>query len=227
MKNFKPIFLFLLAVLLSLPLMGQKKCRVMSPNLKGTYEGKCERGLAHGKGLAVGTDTYKGSFKKGYPHGQGTCYYADGSFYAGEWKKGMKDGEGKLAFQLDGRDTVTVGKWKDDVYVGPITAAPYQINMSRGVDRYSFRRINDGDRVMIHFMQNGMTNTSIEDFRIFSDKGTQVFLMNAYGYENIDEFPFTCKINYITSNKLHTAKNEVIFVFTINEPGDWEVTIHN
>ena len=219
--------LIALTGLAGLPLMAQKGCRVKATNLKGTYEGKCERGLAHGKGVAVGKDTYKGSFKKGYPQGKGTCYYADGSFYTGEWKKGMRHGEGEYTFQLDGRDTTTVGKWRKDEYVGPIEEHAYQVGMVRGVDRYTIRKIKDGDRVHIKILQNGMTNTGIEDFRIFGDKGNQVFLQNAYGYENIDEFPFNCKINYITYNKIRTAQHEVIFVFTINEPGDWEVVLNN
>ncbi len=216
-----------LAFLLCVPLMGQKKCRVKATNLKGTYEGKCENGLAHGKGMAVGKDTYNGHFKKGYPHGNGTCYFADGSFYSGGWKKGMKHGEGKYAFQIDGRDTVTVGKWKNDKYVGPIVVKPYQIGMVRGVDRYTVRKIKDGDRVHIKVMQNGTNNNGIQDFRIFGDKGNQVFLADAYGYENIEDFPFTCKIMYLTYNKLRTAQYEVVFNFVINEPGDWEIILHN
>ncbi len=227
MKNFKTISLIVLSVFISLPLMGQKKCRVMAINLKGTYEGACEKGLAHGKGIAVGKDTYEGSFKKGYPQGKGKCHYADGSVYDGDWKKGMRHGKGEYAFQIDGRDTVTVGRWKNDEYAGPITEKPYQVNLVRGVDRYSIRKIKEGDRVHIKILQNGMTNTGIEDFLIFGDRGQRVNLNNAYGYENIEEFPFKCKITYITQNKLRTAKNEVIFTFTINEPGDWEVILHN
>ncbi len=207
--------------------MGQKKCRVMSLNLKGTYKGQCQKGLAHGEGIAVGTDTYHGKFKKGYPQGEGTCYYADGSFYTGEWKKGLRHGKGKYAFQVEGRDTVMAGKWKSNEYVGPIKETPYRVNLARGVDRYTFRRVGDGDRVMIRFLQNGMINTTVEDFRIFSVKGTQLLLNNAFGYENIDEFPFVCKVDYVTSNKLRTAKYQVNFTFTINEPGDWEIVLHN
>lgn len=227
MKNIKIILFLFLASLLSMPLVGQKKCRVLPTNLKGEYDGKCERGLAHGEGIATGTDTYKGDFKKGYPHGKGVCFYADGSFYTGEWKKGMKHGEGKYAFQIDGRDSISDGKWKNDEYLGPISEKPYEMGLVRGVDRYTFRKVKEGDRVIIKFLQNGMTNSGIEDFRIFSNKGTQVFLSNAYGYENIDEFPFECKINYSTANKLRTSRHDVIFTFTINEPGDWEIVIHN
>lgn len=227
MKNFKIILLLFLSGLIGLPLNAQKKCRVMQTNIKGTYEGQCERGLAHGKGKAAGTDSYQGSFKKGYAHGKGTCNYEDGSFYTGEWKKGMRHGIGKYSFQINGKDTIQDGKWKDDIYLGPVKQRPYQTGVVRGVDRYTFRKVKDGERVVIKILQNGMTNTTIEDFRIFSAKGNQVFMSNAYAYENIDEFPFTCKINYITANKLRTSKNEVIFTFTINEPGDWEVILHN
>lgn len=227
MKKIKYLAVLWLALMISWPLLGQKECVVMSRNLQGTYTGGCEKGLANGKGLAVGEDTYKGHFKKGYPHGKGTCYYSDGSFYTGDWKKGMRHGKGEYTFQLNGRDTISAGKWKNDEYAGPIEKRPYHVGLVRGVDRYTIRKLKDGNRVLIKIMQNGQVNTGIQNFRIFGDSGGQVLFYDVYGYENIEFFPFECKVNYITFNKLRTAQYEVVFNFIINEPGDWEIILHN
>jgi len=50
-------------------LFSQDDCKVLIPEISGQYVGKCKKGLAHGKGLAIGIDRYEGSFKKGYPEG--------------------------------------------------------------------------------------------------------------------------------------------------------------
>jgi hypothetical protein len=227
MKELKVLSVLLMTCLISWSASGQKKCTVMVPNLQGTYEGKCEKGLAHGEGIAVGEDTYTGLFKKGYPHGKGTCYYAGGSCYTGDWKKGMRHGRGEYTFQINGRDTISAGKWKNDEYVGPIKVRPYVVSLVRGVDRYTIRRVKDGNRVFIKIMQSGQVNTGIQNFRIFGDSGAQVLNFDVYGYENIEFFPFECKVNYITFNKLRTGRYDVIFNFVINEPGDWEIILHN
>lgn len=43
-------------------------------------------------------------------HGRGQCFYADGSVYDGEWKEGVRCGQGKL---IHGEFTYT-GGWVDD-----------------------------------------------------------------------------------------------------------------
>ncbi len=210
MKNIKIVLFLFLAGLLSMPLSAQKKCRVMSKNLKGSYIGGCNKGFAHGSGTAIGTDSYKGDFKKGYPNGKGSCSYSDGSFYVGEWKKGMRHGEGEYAFKVDGRDSIQAGKWRNDVYQGPIKKSPYRVEIARSVDRYTFRRVGDGNQVTIKFLQNGMTNSSIQNFTILGNRGSRVNVGSAIGYEYIDEFPFSCRVNYNTSNKLKTSNYDVL-----------------
>ena len=71
-----------------------------------------------------------------------------------------------------------------------------------------------------------MKNTTISNFLISSDTGAETTLGNLVGYEFID-FPITIKVNYMTLNKTKTATYQVIFEFTINDPGDWRVEIHN
>ena len=72
-------------------------CLVKVPELFGAYEGECKRGKAHGTGTAEGTDQYTGTWKWGYPDGEGVYTYVDGRVYAGEMKKGLREGKGSLA----------------------------------------------------------------------------------------------------------------------------------
>lgn len=36
--------------------------------------------------------------KNGLPDGNGKCTYLDGTIYEGEWKKGVKDGDGVFIY---------------------------------------------------------------------------------------------------------------------------------
>lgn len=101
----------------------QESCRVRLPDLAGSYDGECRRGKAHGQGKAIGRDTYEGEFAKGLPHGHGTYTWATGDYYEGEFVKGAKEGEGKMVFapvKADSvqTDSVQVGLWKNDLFLG-------------------------------------------------------------------------------------------------------------
>ena len=98
MKNIKYYLLGIFIILQSSFLLAQDDCKVIVPELQGTYTGKCKKGLAHGQGKAVGKDTYEGSFKKGYPHGNGTYTWSTGETYVGRWKMGESDSEGCYHF---------------------------------------------------------------------------------------------------------------------------------
>ena len=228
----KKYFAFILLLtgfsLLSTSTSAQRRgCKVLMPEISKTYKGKCKNGFAHGKkGVAKGVDVYKGAFRKGLPHGNGTYTYSTGEVYTGRWKEGMKHGEGRYSFRIDDKDTTTVGIWENDVYIGPKPDVPYRINYAQSVERRNVTRIGDGNRVLIKFMQNGMENTSIEQFRIFADKGKELRTSNARGYEDV-EFPIKCRLTFVTLNKMKSGQVEVIFDFTINEPGDWLVVLHN
>ena len=65
-------------------------CKVLDPNLSGSYVGECKNGKAEGKGKAVGLHTYEGEFKAGFPDGPG--FYTDnlGNSFKGYFKKGKK-----------------------------------------------------------------------------------------------------------------------------------------
>ncbi|MDP3353762.1 MAG: hypothetical protein Q8S44_08485 [Flavobacteriaceae bacterium] len=228
MKKFiVTLFLISISLFINESIFAQSNCKVLNESINQTYEGKCKKGLAHGKGVAKGIESYEGNFKNGLPHGNGTYYYQDGSFYTGDWKNGMKSGEGKLVSNSNGKENKKVGIWEKDVYVGEIPPISYQIKYKLGVDRFSLSK--DGDkqqRVLIQFFQNGGVNTSVENVRLEASSGRQVSIPNFHGFEYI-EFPFVCKISYSTLNKFRTSRNEVKFEFVINEPGEWSLDLHN
>lgn len=61
-----------LALLLLLPVASlAADCRVIDPELQGTYAGGCRKGLAHGEGVAIGSAEYRGGFRNGMKHGAG------------------------------------------------------------------------------------------------------------------------------------------------------------
>lgn len=224
-KQLKITFIFLFTAGL-LVAFGQEECKVLVPELAGTYKGKCKKGLANEKGKAVGIDTYEGQFLKGLPDGKGTYYYANGDVYEGEWLFGMRDGIGILTSKYDEKDSVVAGLWQQDEYKGPVPARP-KVNYMTGVDRYTFLKYgNIQNKVMINILQNGRTNTTIEGFRIISNSGVTAKSGTEVGFDYI-VFPVTIKVNYVTYNKMQTNKYQVIFEFTISEPGEWQVTIYN
>jgi len=227
MKNYKRIKLLIVFFALSIFVFGQKECKVLLPEISGTYEGKCKKGLAHGKGKAVGIDTYEGRFRKGLPDGVGTYIYANGAKYIGEWLGGKREGKGIYTFNYKDKDSIQDGLWEKGKYLGPVPKKP-KVLISNGVDRYNIERIGSGnpDRVLISFFQNGAPNRGISEFLISGSSGIEMKLGNATGYEFV-VFPFTGKVNYMTWNKLHTAQFLVTFEFIIYGPGNWDVRIHN
>ncbi|MDX1828932.1 MAG: hypothetical protein R3342_05225 [Lutibacter sp.] len=208
-----------------------KPCKVLKEGIQKEYIGKCKKGLANGNGVAKGINTYKGNFKKGLPNGKGILTFANGNVYNGQFKKGLMDGKGKLTFKVNGVDSVRVGIWREGKYIGKIKIPDYSVKWNRGVDRYSFRNIleiNNStiNKVKIKFLQNGNKNVGITNIRLDGNNGNRIETPNYVGFENIT-FPFKCKINYTTNNKLKTSTYDVIFEFVINKPGEWEVILNN
>lgn len=200
----------------------QNDCKVLLESISGTYTGKCRKGLAHGKGTAQGIDYYKGSFVRGLPSGKGLYRWEDGSYYEGEWKNGKKDGKGKLVQN----STETTGFWKNDEYIGKEIIPPYKVTRNLNVARSTFKRSGAIEGLRILFQQAGSENVAIEDLSIASSSGSEYRSGKMYGIQNVF-FPLDVKIHYFTWNKMRTGKIEVVFEFTINEPGAWELTLNN
>lgn len=207
-------------------LFAQKSCKVLVPEIDSVYTGKCKKGFAHGKGMAIGIDSYYGKFSKGYPCGKGTYTWANGDTYTGSWKEGKRDGEGSLTLKLQDRDSILDGMWKEDRYMGKKPKAP-KVTHKVSIDRYSFKKTGGTkNRVLIDFLQNGMRNTTITNFTMSASNGIETDLGHSIGYDYI-EFPVTIRVNYMTMNKLRSEEYQAIFEFEISEPGDWLLEIHN
>ncbi|NOU47999.1 MAG: hypothetical protein HOO86_13190 [Bacteroidales bacterium] len=205
---------------------SQEQCKVLKPEISGTYEGKCKKGLANGKGIAIGTDRYEGKFSNGLPHGKGTYTWSTGETYTGEWFNGKRDGVGVYTMHVNGKDSVQDGIWQKDKFGGPKPKNPVVIYKS-GVDRYNFQKnITAKNRVLIDLLQNGSRNIAISNFLITCSSGYETKIGESIGYDEVT-FPVTIKLSYSTMNKLHTMPIEVKFEFEISEPGDWTVELNN
>jgi len=119
------------------PLLAQD-CKVLDPNLVGTYTGDCKSGKASGIGKAVGKYTYEGEFKYGLPEGKGKLTIDSGNYYKGNFKKGKRDGQGTGFFKnVHGEDSLQSGFWKNDVFIGQYESIFKVVNktfMVSGVD---------------------------------------------------------------------------------------------
>jgi hypothetical protein len=218
---------FMLILLSGVALYAQKDCKVLMPEISGTYKGKCRKGLAHGNGVAEGTDIYEGKFSKGLPHGKGKYTWADGRVFEGSFSEGKIEGKGTMIYPTARGDSIVAGIWNDMEYLGPVPVAPYKIGRTRSVVRSSIKKLNEvGSGVRIGIFLGGNFNTEISDFSMAYDSGEEIFLGQRYGLQNA-AVPYTVTIRYRTWNHLRTQQHDVLFEFTINEPGTFEVSIHN
>ena len=216
------IFMVILSLSISAGYSQLAGCRVKMESISGKYTGECRKGLAHGKGSAEGTDSYTGGFRKGLPDGSGKYTWEGGDYYDGEWRNGLKHGEGKLV----SGDSVLTGIWKDDVYMGKKLIAAYKVNKTLSVARYSVRKINTPvNEVKIKLIRGGIENSGIENLMIAYSSG---FEYKSGGYTGIQNpsFPLDIKVTFSAWNIFRSAKSDVIFDLTINQPGNWDVVIN-
>ncbi len=219
------LFILFLALLFPLGIAGQEKCKVLVPEIAGQYMGKCKKGLAHGKGTAIGTDRYVGSFKKGYPNGQGTYTWSTGEVYDGEWLEGERHGIGTYSYTQDGEPVGMTGVWKEDKYIGPVPEKP-KVLASTSIEKYTFTRQGDGNQVVINFYLSGNNNSDLENFSAAVTSGSVFESPGRVGFESVS-FPFTCKVSYSSWNKTGTNRVYTRFEFQITQPGNWVVNLNN
>ncbi len=225
MKNIVAIVLFFSTLFSPQVILSQQKCKVLLPSISETYVGKCKKGLANGKGIATGIDTYKGRFSKGYPNGIGTYTWASGAEYIGKWEFGKRNGEGIYKFKYNNKDSLQAGIWKDDIYMGPVPPPP-TILQSRNIQNYSFQKYGDQDKLSIEIFMNGTINSTIENLVIASTNGSYQNIGRTIVFNSII-YPATFKVTYITWNKVHTKQLDVVFEFTLTEPGNWMLKLTN
>ena len=197
---------------------AQSNCKVDIEELAGKYEGDCKKGLAHGNGTAIGTDQYTGEFRKGLPHGSGVYTYSNGMVYDGEFKNGLKDGEGKMNLApINNRDSVLVGFWSKDKYVGQYKD-PYKIHYKSPLVTGTKITAADDDEsiIFITISLKGKTESN-PNFTLQEQIGA---------YSTIQSFGRTTKV-YVARFPFRftlTYMDETADIEILNE-GSWNVSI--
>ena len=209
---------------------SDSNCKVLKKEISKTYKGECKKGLAHGFGLAIGTDTFEGNFKKGLPHGEGLYKWSTGEVYSGKWKKGLRHGMGKYSFKHNGKDSIQFGYWEKDKFTNKNNHnnenSQCSILYRRSIERVRFVRYGDGHKVEIKFTRMGGGNNDIRDLMLFGSSGTDRKFGSYIAFENV-EFPFSANIRYKTKNKLNSVLLECELRFKIQQSGYWQVIISN
>jgi hypothetical protein len=196
-------------------------CKVSMPSIAGSYSGECKKGLAHGKGNAQGIDHYSGTFRDGLPHGTGIYTWADGSRYEGNWVKGLKDGSGRMIT----RDSTYTGIWKNDVYAGRERLVPYVVTHSQNITKWSFYKAKGtNNAVRIRFYQGAVEGGGLISVDIGYNSGVLYTDGAIRGIQN-PSFPIEIRIKFTAMNSFAMSQFTGDLVFTINEPGDWDVRV--
>lgn len=193
-------------------------CQVLLPQIAGSYEGECKKGLAEGMGKAQGIDFYEGYFKKGYPDGHGKYAWKDGATFEGEWKKGQKNGYGVLTNHPGLRDTILTGYWIDDDYIGT-EKSPYKVN-NKGINIIGLnvtRVGSDKDQIVVEFNKNG------KPLSIYSFSVTEIL----GGYSTISKSDFSkTLLNVRFPFRAEMAGGAYVFDVTISQRGSWKIIVN-
>lgn len=197
---------------------AQSDCKVKLTALEGNYNGDCKKGLAHGFGKAKGKDTYEGEFKKGLPHGTGIYTWSHGNVFDGRWNKGLKDGYGKLMIKTQVSDSLVIGYWQEDEYVG-IHKDSYQIySRTSGISGFRFVRdeklATNGLEVQIQRNDNLQRNPEIRIDLVSGNYERLQPLNTSLQIINIST-PFRARVRYM---------NEMIEV-EVYQSGEWRMIL--
>lgn len=121
-----PFFAVALALVALVPLAAAaQSCKVLDPELQGSYAGPCREGLAEGAGHALGSAEYRGEFRAGMKHGKGVKTWPNGDRYEGEFAEDRREGLGKY--------TWSGGAWAGESYEGG-----YRNDQRHGEGTYRF-----------------------------------------------------------------------------------------
>jgi len=228
MKKASLFLLILTITVFTLVVYGQNECKVLLPGISDKYTGPCKQGMADGRGEASGIDRYTGDFKKGLPDGEGTYIWQTGEKYTGEWKKGKRDGNGEYISKQNGIETSLSGIWKADEYIGKEVLSPYKIGHRNNIGRIACTKVGEQPfYVKYKFSRAGEASSflAISNLLLRGSSGTENITTSFTGFENVT-FPFEGNVKFKAPNSLNTAELDCELRFTINEPGNWLVTIY-
>ncbi|MCG8308347.1 MAG: hypothetical protein MI975_13220 [Cytophagales bacterium] len=202
---------------LAAPLIGNAQCKVLLEAISGEYEGGCKKGKADGKGLAKGTDSYEGNFKKGLPEGQGIYIWADGTSYVGTYKKGKKNGAGKMTYKTQAGDSVVTGYWVNDGYIGT-EKTPYKVLFkSPEIISTRFSR-SDGNDELIFVFQKGGKVENPGDIQVINMEGSFGNIVSEGLSQKVTavRYPFRGKMSV----------GDKTMEFKISQSGSWKITVN-
>jgi hypothetical protein len=176
------------------PAIGQAQCKVLDPELQGSYSGGCKAGLAEGQGEASGMAQYSGEFKAGRKHGKGLKTWASGDRYEGDFVEDRKEGTGIYTW---GRGSVWAGQkysggyradrrhgrgvhewsggerydgpWENDVITGPAT--PAMVARTRAYAEHVVAVGKPGVRVCRDMMVGSVTRDRVRGTVLQADGG--------------------------------------------------------
>lgn len=221
MKRIKLLTPLALLAALSMNASAQD-CAVAMESIKGKYEGGCDKGKANGQGKAYGYDSYEGEFKNGLPDGVGKYGWKNQDYYIGSMKKGLRDGKGEMHFYTtSGKDSIVVGYWKKDKYVGLYEKAYEVKSMSGRVNKVAIRLVEKGsDEVnfTVTGAVGGMYNiTDIVPItgRFYSKSSQQMTNMSTMRMQQV-EFPFRA---------IFTLSNGENFEILLNEKATYDINV--
>jgi len=202
---------------------SEKDCRVLLNRISEKYEGDCKKGLAHGKGEAMGIDTYEGRFKKGLPHGSGTYTWKNGNIYTGDWKNGKRNGKGTLYSASNG-EKIT-GFWKNDEFVKEIVVPEYRIVEKYNVQSVSVRKINNiNNKVTIKLKRDGQIKSNQKDINVVVSSG--VLSKTQYFTYNSVIFPWKGNVTFYIIPRFSNDSFKAQVQVEIDKPGEWEIMIN-
>lgn len=225
-----PIFLFV-SLLLSINFITHNteisaqsaKCKVLAPKLEGAYLGECKGKLAHGDGIAQGSETYEGAFRKGLPEGLGKYIYESGEFYVGEFRKGLRHGEGTMHrfIKESGRiEPDHLALWKNDEYVMDVMEEKYNLLLWRNVKSVDFNKLDEKKNTVEIILRNHLSINNLDLIHttgIFTQQGNRLVIDQC-------DFPLDVRLQYTTVNQVGQSVPILIQFTTISE-GRWVVTV--
>jgi hypothetical protein len=221
----KKILALFMTVCLFSTLYGQDKNVVLDANILGKYTGKTKRGLAHGKGKSVGTDTYEGYFYKGMKNKKGKYTYANGDVYEGEFENDQMHGEGVLY----SNGNIVKGFWKEGTYKGE-TIDDFNgykvITKSNLTYKPQFKKLSSSDsKVVIDIRQkrNDVSGLSVNNY----SSGKLLYTSkNKLEFQGVT-YPLRVDMQYKVPNKSGNFYVDVLVSFEITEAGFWKITFNN
>ena len=142
----KKTMLLLLVSFFTATIGFTQTCIVGIDSLKGQYTGGCKHGKADGFGTAKGIDSYVGNFKNGYPDGEGKYSWKNGTWYDGNWKAGLFDGNGTF-YKIDEHKpdsaVLVTGFWKSGKYTGKFQQPFSFTSLTSGINDINGRKLRD------------------------------------------------------------------------------------